>query len=132
MALVIQPLLVDTHGEVEPAKIVTDVQFRMFQKQPEQGAVEKTQVGVYEVRRRLLRDGASGFLAQDGEDATAYLPRRAMITVSLRRTVMNRGAPLVVKQRTRCTMCHGEDLTGLMTFAMAVPPKERPGPRCGN
>ena len=32
VALVIQPLLVDTHGEVEPAKIVTDVQFRMFQK----------------------------------------------------------------------------------------------------
>ena len=42
---------------------------------------------------------------------------------------MSRGAPLVVKQRTRCTMCHGEDLTGLMTFAMAVPPKEGPGPR---
>lgn len=128
VALVIQPLLVDTHGQVQPAKIVTDVQFRMFQKQPEQGAVEKTQVGVYEVRRKLLRDGASGFLAQDGEDATAYLAAGGNDYSFASPTVMSRGAPLVVKQRTRCTMCHGDDLTGLMTFAMALPTKEGLGP----
>ena len=121
VALVIQPLLVDTHGEVQPTKIVTDVQFRMFQKQPEQGAMEKTQIGVYEVSRKLLRDGASGFLAQDGEDATVYLPAAGNDYSFASPTVMSRGAPLVVKQRTRCTMCHGDDLTGLMTFAMALP-----------
>ena len=116
VALVIQPLLVDTHGQVEPAKIVTDVQLRMFQKQPGQGAVEKTQIGVYEVRRKLLRDGASGFLAQDGEDATAYLAAAGNDYSYASPTVMSRGAPLVVKQRTRCAMCHGDDLTRLDDF----------------
>ena len=122
----------DTHGEVQRAKIVTDVRFRMFQKQPEQGAAEKTQVGVYEARRKLLRDGASGFLAQDGEDATAYLAAGGNDDGFASPTVMSRGAPLVVKQRTRCTMCHGDYLTGLMTFAMALPTKRGWGRRCGN
>lgn len=128
VALVIEPLLVDTHGEVEPAKIVTEVQFRMFQKQPAQGAVEKTQIGVYEVSRKLLRDGASGFLAQDEEEAAAYLAAAGNDYSFASPNVMSRGAPLVVKQRTRCTMCHGDDLTGLMTFAMVLPTQEGLGP----
>lgn len=127
VALVIQPLLVDTHGEVQPTKVVTDVQFRMFQKQTEPGAVEKTQIGVYEVSRKLLRDGASGFLAQDGEDAAAYLPAAGNDYSFASPNLVSRGAPLVVKQKTRCTMCHGDDLTGLMTFAMEVAPNEGPG-----
>jgi hypothetical protein len=128
VALVIQPLLVNAHGEVKPTKIVTDVQIRIFRKQTGELAVQKTQIGVYEVSRRLLRDGASGFLEQDREDATAYLPASGNDYSYASPSVMSRGAPLIVKQRTRCTMCHDGDLTGLMTFAMAVPPKERPGP----
>ena len=126
VALVIQALLVDTHGAVEPTKIVTDVQVRMFQKQPGQGAVEKTQIEVYEVSRKLLRDGASGFLAKGGEDATTYLPAAGNDYNFASPNAMHRDGPLVVKQRTRCTMCHGEELTGLMTFAMTLPNKEGP------
>jgi hypothetical protein len=129
VALVIQPLLVDTRGEVEPANIVTDVQLRMFQQNTGQGAVENTRIGVYEVSRRLLSDAASGFMAPDGEDA--YFPAAGNDYSYASPNGASRGAPLVVKQRTRCTMCHGGDLTGLMTFAMAVPPKERPGPPVG-
>jgi hypothetical protein len=126
VALVIQPLLVDTHGHVEPTNIVTDIQFRMFQKHTGQGADEKTQIGVYEVSRKLLRDGVPGFLAQDGEDASAYLPAAGNDYSYASPNVVSRGAPLVVKQRTRCTMCHGEDLTSLMTFAMKLPNKQGP------
>lgn len=126
VALVIQPLLVNTHGEAEPAKIVMDVQFRMFQKHTGQGVVEKTEVGAYEVSRKLLRDGASGFLAQGGADATAYLAAAGNDYSFASPNVVSRGAPLIVKLRTRCTMCHGEDLTGLMTFAMKLPNKNGP------
>jgi hypothetical protein len=122
VALVIQPLLVDTRGEVEPVKMVIDVQLRMFQKT----TVEKTRIGVYAIRRRLLRDAASGFMAPDGEDA--YFPAAGNDYSYASPKGTSRGAPLVVKQRTRCAMCHGEDLTGLMTFAMAVPPNEGLGP----
>jgi len=126
VALVIQPLEVNTRGEVEAAKIVTDVQFRMFQKKTRPGAVEKTQIGVYEVSRKLLRGDASGFLAQEGEDAAAYLPAAGNDYSFASPNAMHGDAPLVVTQRTRCTMCHGDDLTGLMTFAMKLPNKEGP------
>lgn len=126
VALIIQPLLVDTLGEVEPAKIVTDVQFRMFQKQTRPGAGEKTQIGVYEVNRRLLREAGSGLLALEGEDTATYLPAAGNDYSFASPNAMRGDAPLVVKQRTRCTMCHGDDLTGLMTFAMKLPNKEGP------
>lgn len=122
VALVIQPSLVDTRGEVEPVNIATDLQLRMFQKAP----VDKTRIGVYEINRRLLRDAASGFMAADGEDA--YFPAAGNDYSFASPNGASRSAPLVVKQRTRCTMCHGEDLTGLMTFSMAVPPNEGLGP----
>jgi hypothetical protein len=126
VALVIQLLLVDTHGKIEPTNIVTDVQFRMFQNQMRPGAVDKTQIGVYEVSRKLWREGARGYLAEKGEDATAYLPAAGNDYSYASPSVTSPGAPLVVKQRTRCTMCHGDDLRGLMTFAMTLPNKEVP------
>jgi len=123
VALVIQPLLVNTHGQAEPANIVTDLQFRMLQ-----GARtgEKTKIGVYEVNRRLLRETASGFLAQEGEDAPAYFPAAGNDYSYASPNEIYRGVPLVVKQKTRCARCHGEDLTDLMTFAMIVPSNKPP------
>ena len=125
VALIIQPLLVNTHGQVESANIVIDLQIRMFQK-ARRGTAEKTEIGVYEVSRRLLRETASGFLAQEGEDAPAYFPAAGNDYSYASPNVMNRGVPFVVKQKTRCAMCHGEDITGLMTFAMIVPSNEPP------
>jgi hypothetical protein len=125
VALVIQPLLVSTHGQAEPANIVIDLQFRMFQEARGRTG-EKTKIGVYEVNRRLLRETASGFLAQEGEDAPAYFPAAGNDYSYASPNEINRGVPLVVKQKTRCARCHGEDLTDLMTFAMIVPSNKPP------
>jgi hypothetical protein len=129
VALVMQPLLVDTHGHVEPTTVTTDVQIRMFRK-TKQGVFEKTQVGEYEVSRRLLREAASGFLAQEGEDEPVYLPAAGNDYSYASPNRISGGLPLVVKQRTRCAMCHGDklELTGLMTFAMTLPSKNDLGP----
>ena len=83
-------------------------------------------IGVYEINRKLLRDAAPGFMAPDGEDA--YFAAAGNDYSYASPNGASRGAPLVVKHRTRCAMCHGEDLIGLMTFAMAVPSNEIPGP----
>jgi hypothetical protein len=129
VALVMQPLLVDTHGQVEPTTVTTDVQIRMFRK-TKQGVFEKTQVGEYEVNRRLLREAASGFLAHEGEDEPVYLPAAGNDYNYASPTRISGGLPFVVKQRTRCAMCHGDklELTGLMTFAMTLPSENDLGP----
>jgi hypothetical protein len=124
VALVIQPLVVDTHGDLEPAKIVTDLQMRVFQDE----TIEKTRIEVYEVSRRLLREAGSGFLVEEAEDEAVYFPSAGNDYSYASANEMGGGLAFVVKQRTRCTMCHGHHLTGLMTFAMAVPPKEGLGP----
>jgi hypothetical protein len=126
VALVIQPLLVDTRGDLEPANIVTEVQLRMFQTK--ESRFEKTQIGIYEVNRGLLREPALGFLAQSTEDQPVYLPASGN-DYSYGSPTIGGGLPLLVKQRTRCTFCHGENnLTRVMTFSVKLPPKERPGP----
>jgi hypothetical protein len=129
VALVIQPLLVNTRGQGEPSRVATDVQLRMFKK-TRQGVFEKTQIGVYEVNRRLLRDAASGFLAQEGEDAPFYLAVAGNDYSYASPNRFSGDLPLVVKERTRCAMCHGDksELTGLMTFAMSLPSENDLGP----
>jgi hypothetical protein len=130
VALVIQPLVIDTQGRPEPAGVTTEVQFRLFEKT--RGAFQRTQVGIYEVsRKRLLGQPKSGGMVEEAESDAAYLPSGGNDYSFASPQWSNEGpsAPLVVRQRTRCGFCHGgTDLTNVMTFAIHVPPKDRMGP----
>jgi hypothetical protein len=127
VALLIQPLVIDTLGEVKPTTIASDMQIRMFEKNS-QSAVDKTAFGIYEINRKLLRDARSGFLAGVSGDAPAYLPSGGNDYTFVSTIGLTRPEPLAVKQRTRCSFCHGEDLRVLLSFAMKMPTEERPGP----
>jgi hypothetical protein len=131
VALVIQPLAIDTQGRLKPAGVSTDVQFRLFEKTKE-GVFQKTQIGIYEVsRKRLLGQSESGGMVEEAESESAYLPSAGNDYTFASPQSNNGGqlTPLVVRLRTRCASCHGDkDLTHVMTFAMILSPNERLGP----
>jgi hypothetical protein len=131
VALVIQPLVIDTQGLLRPAGVSTDVQFRLFEKTKE-GAFQKTQIGVYEVsRKRLLGQPESGGMVEEAESESGYLPLGGndYTFASPQSSNGEPSTPLVVRLRTRCASCHGDkDLTNVMTFAMILSPNERLGP----
>jgi hypothetical protein len=131
VALVIQPLVIDTRGQLAATNITTDVQFRMFEKTSE-GAFQRTRIGMFEVsRKQLLSQLEPGGMTEVGENEGVYLSAAGNDYTFASVHSGNGGPPtaLVVKPRTRCSFCHGENnLTRVMTFGMAVAPKERPGP----
>ena len=131
VALVVQPLLIDTQGQLTPALVTTDVQFRLFEKTT-QGAFQRTQIGIYEVsRKRLLGQPESGGMVEEAESEPAYLPSAGNDYSFASPQSKDSGppTPVVVRLRTRCAFCHGDsDLTNVMTFAMNFPPEEGLGP----
>jgi hypothetical protein len=130
VALVIQPLVIDTQGWLKPAGVSTDVQFRLFEK-TRKGVFQKTQIGVYEVsRKQLLSQPESGGMVEEAESEPAYLSGGNDYTFASPQSSNGEpSTPLVVRLRTRCASCHGDkDLTNVMTFAMILSPKEGLGP----
>jgi len=131
VALAIQPLLIDTHGRLQPSNLTIDVQARFFQRTPT-GSLQKTEIGVYEFRRqRLLREPASGGLVAESENDPAYASFGGQDFTLAPRLSNDPGllTPLIVKLRTRCVACHGsEDLTTVMTFSLILAPHEGRGP----
>ena len=127
VALVMQLLLIDTNGRLTPTSLTTDVQVRLF----ERTGVEKTGVGAFkdskiqmaEISRRLvISDPTSGGLAADAEDSPAYLPSAGNDYTFASPQSQVQGAPIQVHLRTRCALCHGPDLTQVVTFNIAMPP----------
>ena len=130
-ALIIQPLLIDTQGNLVPTHLTTDVQVRLFTKTSE-GNFVKTELRLGELSRRLmLRDPASGGLTSEDENSPTYLSSGGEYgfasPVSVEANDKN-PSPILVKQRTRCAHCHGTDLTSLMSFNFARDPHSRPAP----
>ena len=133
VALVIQPLIIDTKGQLTAVNLSTDVQFRMFEKTA-QGTFQKTRIGIYELsRKRLMVPADSGGLVETAENERVYLPAAGNdygfaspnTDISMNKPM----PPLVVKQRTRCGFCHGQNsFTQLMTFSVKRSPKEGLGP----
>jgi hypothetical protein len=125
VALVMQLLLVDTNGKLTPTSLTTDVQVRLFEKTAAgAGAVKASKIEVAEVSRRLfVSDPASGGLAAEAEDSLAYLPSAGNDYTFA--SPQFQGTPIQVHMRTRCALCHGPDLTEVMTFAIALPPHFR-------
>jgi hypothetical protein len=132
VALVIQPLVIDTHAKLTPTRISAELQVRLFEK-TEDGAFQKTTIGVYELsRRQLLDQPQSGGLVSETESDPAYLPSAGNDYTFASEQLGNVGkaTPLIVKLRTRCAACHGSsNLTNVMTFSQVVSPQEHLGPR---
>jgi hypothetical protein len=129
VALVIQPLVIDTRGELTPTGISTDLQMRLFEK-TQDGALQKTTIGVYELsRRRLLSQPQSGGLVSEAESDPAYLPSAGndYTFASEQLGSAAKTPPLIATLRTRCASHHGSDLTGVMTFSMKDSP-DHPAP----
>ena len=123
VALVIQLLLIDTQGRLMPTTLTTDVQIRLFPR-TSAGTLQAAKVQMTEISRRLLlSDPVSGGLAAEVEDSPAYLPAAGNDYTLASPQVAVQGAPIQVHLRTRCALCHQEDLTQLMTFSIALPPR---------
>lgn len=130
-ALIIQPLLIDTRGNLTPTHLTTDVQVRLFTKTSE-GNFVKTDLQLGELSRHLmLRDPATGGLAPEDENSATYMAaggEYGFASPIFAEANDKNPSPVLVKQRTRCAFCHGQDLTTLMSFNFARPPRTEPYP----
>ena len=121
VALVTQFLLIDAKGRLMPTSVTTEVQVRLFEKTPD-GAFKRTSIQVSEISRRLLiTNDPSGGLVVESENSPAYLAV-AGNDYTFASPQPHLDLPVQAKLRTRCTACHGEDLTTVMTFAFKVIP----------
>ena len=126
VALVTQLLLIDAKGRLLPTNLTTEVQVRLFEKKPD-GAFKRTSIQVSEISRRLLiTNDPSGGLIVENENSPAYLAV-AGNDYTFASPQPHLDMPVQAKLRTRCTACHGEDLTTVMTFAFKIIP-DRPMP----
>jgi len=115
VALVTQLLLINPKGRLLPTSLTTDVQVRLFEKTPD-GALKRTSIQISEIgRRQLINSPLSGGLVVEDENAPAYRANGNDYTFASPQPFL--GTPLLVRLRTRCTACHGSDLSRVMTFA---------------
>jgi hypothetical protein len=123
VALIMQLLLIDTQGKLTPTTLTTDVQVRLFGKSTA-GSFKAAKVQMAEISRCLfISDPASGGLAPEPEDSPAYMPVAGNDYSFASPQVTVEGPPIQVHLRTRCAFCHGDDLTQVMTFSIALPPR---------
>lgn len=123
VALIMQLLLIDSKGDLTPTSLTTDVQVRLFDRATS-SAPQKTKVQVAEISRRLLVSvPSSGGLAFEAADSPAYFPAAGNDFNFASRQIMVDGPPIQVHLRTRCAVCHEEDLSRVMTFSIAMPPR---------
>ena len=123
VALIMQVLLIDTHGKLTPTALTTDVQVRLFERSAA-GSFKAAKVQMAEISRRLfISDPASGGLAPEAEDSPAYFPVAGNDYSFASPQVTVEGPPIQVHLRSRCAFCHADDLTQLMTFSIALPPR---------
>jgi hypothetical protein len=128
-ALLTQLLLIDSNGILRPTRLTSEAQLRLFSRG---GPTElKTSIRVCEISRRLLLQNAdSGGLVMEDESAPAYLSNGGSYGFAEGHFMSGMpseiGEPIEVKLRTRCALCHGENLTQIMTLSIALPPKPPP------
>lgn len=117
VALVVQNLLIDTSGRVVPAPLFTDVQFRFFKNDPKMGAVSAEPQQFELSRRKLLTDPTSGGFVEFSATSPAYLST-AGNDYDFATPIDEADAPIMVPLRMRCTQCHHNSLTTLMTYSI--------------
>jgi len=127
VALVMQSILVDAQGKLAPTRLTTDVQLRLFKKS-DQGVSKGTEIRVCELSRKLmLTEPETGGLASEDENSPTYRGGYGFAPPTYRNGPSDPPAPpIVVKLKTRCQQCHGEDATSLITFMLVLPPHSKP------
>lgn len=127
VALVMQPLLIDSRGSLTPTRLTAEVQLRLFKKT--NISFQPSEIRVAELSRRLtLTKPESGSLATEAANSQAYLSAGGEYGFASSQFETDGPTnPVVVKLHTRCALCHGPNLTVLMTFAIVrVPGPVRP------
>jgi hypothetical protein len=125
VALVTQLVLIDKDGLLRPTSLTTEVQVRLFEKAAD-GAFKRTAIQVSEISRRLLIETPlSSGLVVESENAPAYLAA-AGNDYTFASVQPDLGSPVQSKLRTRCTSCHGSNLSRVMTFAFKAFPDTIP------
>jgi hypothetical protein len=127
VALVIRPLAIDTNGHVEPTRLVTEVQFRVFSKN-RNGERVKTEVLDYELNRRLsVAFAESSGLKPVAETDPAYLPESGndygFGSVQREQATY---PPVLARLGTRCVACHGSGAENVFTFRVHAPEPQPP------
>ena len=127
VALVMQSILVDSQGKLAPTRLTTDVQLRLFKKS-DQGVFQGPEIRVCELSRKLmLTEPETGGLASEDQNFATYRGGYGFAPPTYRNGPSDQPAPpIVVKLKTRCQQCHGENATSLMTFMIALPPHSKP------
>ena len=126
VGLITQLLIVDSHGNLRATRLTSEVQMRLFEKS-NKAAFSRTILKIYEISRRsLLQQPGGGGLVHEQDNAPAYLPS-AGNDYSFASNQLE-GPPVQVELKTRCTSCHGRNLTHVMTFSIAYDPGFSPPP----
>jgi hypothetical protein len=130
VALVMQLLVIDTHGKLTPTSITNDIRLIQYDHAAG-GAFNKTDVRVWELSRALAaRDPAAAGFVPQGDTYPAYAVENYKFANNYFETgigQMHVGPPVQVQLRTRCMACHRDsNLTQIRTFAVALPPHPPP------
>jgi len=120
VALVVQNLLIDTSGRVVPSPLFSDVQFRFFKNDPKTGVTSAVPQQFELSRRKLLTEPMSGGFVKFSANSPSYLST-AGNDYDFATPLYEAGAPVLVALRTRCTQCHGNSLTHVITYFMHIP-----------
>ena len=133
-ALITQLLLIDSHGKLRPTRLTSEAQVRLFARGAGSGTV-KGSIRMCEIsRKRLVQDPGSGGLIEDDDDTPAYVTNGGTYSFAEGPFIGGQpvagqtyslpeiGEPIQVKLRTRCSVCHGDNLNQMMTFSIARPP----------
>lgn len=126
VALITQLLALDSHGNPQPTRLTLEAQVRLFDRSHE-GKL-KSAVKVCEIRRQLLIENpSSGGTVTEDEGTPVYLSNGGSYGFAEGQlTDREVREPVLVKLRTRCARCHGEDLQQVMTFSIVKPPHAPP------
>ena len=124
VALITQLLLIDSHGNLRPTRLTSEAQVRFFSAGAGSGTGKGTMRACEISRKLLLHDPDSGGLAVEEENTPAYLSNGGSYGFAEGLSISGQqlSEPVEVKLRTRCTVCHGENLAQIRTFSIARPP----------
>ena len=126
VALVMQSILVDSQGKLAPTRLTTDVQLRLFKKS-DQGVFQSTEIRVCELSRELMLTAPeTGGLSSEDEDFQTYRGGYGFASPTYHiDSNAAPGPPVVVKLKTRCSQCHGQNAVSLITFMITAPPHSK-------
>jgi hypothetical protein len=123
VALVVQNLLINSHGEVTPTWLTADVQVRKFLRDGG-GRFIDSEVHQYELSRKaLLNRQVEGGLIEITDNADLYFPVAGndYVYAGPQMTRTGNDYPVLVKLKHRCEGCHGTRVMAVFTLSSHEP-----------